>query len=1058
MKIRNLLLFGSLTAFLVGGNINLSAQTSDNERQAKAFDRTVKRVGNRNDFRLNAQLTSISKQQNAVHKSAKKEQGDNIYFEDFANEVGFGNFVVVNSNEDDKTWELATGEQKTCARYNTHATNFADDWLITPKITLPGGRMYTLTFKAASRGPFYPEALEVKWGTGQTVADMKNTLLTKTEIKTERNQWTEFEYNIKATEDMDIYVGFHAVSNPNSFTLYVTDITVDNGRDLNAPDKVTDFTVIPDMAGAAKATVKFKTPTKTIGGGSLTQIDKVNVYRDGEMIKEISYNISDPSTGIEVSLEDMLPNVGTYSWTVKTYGTYGESLPATISKYIGEDIPARPENMKMVDNGDNTATATWDPVTIGANGGFVNVEKLYYKIYNVIDGKIGEQIDEVNEPTVTSSDLNIDNGIARTEYLVVSAENKAGEGDVAIGMLIAGKPTQMPYRESFSSSNGTDNFIWTQAVGNSEMDLIDELSSDGDNSALAYMSMNIGDQNWINTEKISFQAVKKPVLTFDVHPGDPAGFEGNVTVKVEANVGQTGAPDIELYSVNLSELTSCDWNKVSVDLSQLVGEKYAILKLHFIANDVYQFVYLDNIQIEDVIDHNIALTMSVPSEVIVQNPAVIEVNIANTGVKDIEAGQTVDIFVNDALVKTFTTEALTAKTGTQTLNYSYSPAINEGDELKVKALVNYAEDEIENDNEANAVIEIIPNAVPTVNVSIDGTESDITLSWNKPDLYQLGTVVTEDFDDETVYEPFSTGGIDLSSEYGMIGDWFMWDADGIHTFTFANHDSYPNATGIMAWQVFKPESVFDFNGADAASADIYAPHSGKQYMAAFGSEIFGGVVESDNWLVSPQLDRSQQTITFWTKLFNKNYTPETIEVRYATEDVDWADYRLLTTINQVDDKWTERTVTLPYGTMFFALRHTSANKFVVVVDDITYRNANSSGEGDAMSIIGYRIYRDGELMSTIGPNEVSYTDKNVPEGEHIYNVSVLYSPDIESPMSNTVSITGIESLTVESENISIYAADGRLVANDKNAIDNLKAGVYILKDNTTGKSTAVVKK
>ena len=61
-------------------------------------------------------------------------------------------------------------------------------------------------------------------------------------------------------------------------------------------------------------------------------------------------------------------------------------------------------------------------------------------------------------------------------------------------------------------------------------------------------------------------------------------------------------------------------------------------------------------------------------------------------------------------------------------------------------------------------------------------------------------------------------------------------------------------------------------------------------------------------------------------------------------------------------------------------------------------------------------------------------------------------------MSNTVSITGIESLTVESENISIYAADGRLVANDKNAIDNLKAGVYILKDNTTGKSTAVVKK
>ena len=171
----------------------------------------------------------------------------------------------------------------------------------------------------------------------------------------------------------------------------------------------------------------------------------------------------------------------------------------------------------MVDNGDNTATATWDPVTIGANGGFVNVEKLYYKIYNVIDGKIGEQIDEVNEPTVTSSDLNIDNGIARTEYLVVSAENKAGEGDVAIGMLIAGKPTQMPYRESFSSSNGTDNFIWTQAVGNSEMDLIDELSSDGEVCFKSIMYMYVFRILFccsdVNSENVLFfQKTFKPFL------------------------------------------------------------------------------------------------------------------------------------------------------------------------------------------------------------------------------------------------------------------------------------------------------------------------------------------------------------------------------------------------------------------------------------------------------------------------------------------------------------------------------------------------------------------
>ncbi len=1055
MKIRKLCLIGSLAALVATGVTPMSAQVSTQTKTQTALERASKTTVTSQKRELTRVINQLNRETTAVQKVARKADYQQIFNEDFSNATTFDAFTVINSNGDDKTWALATGEQKTCAKYDTHATNFGDDWLITPKITLPAGRICNVTFKAASRGPFYPEALEVKWGNAPTAEAMTNALMAKTEIKTERNKWNEYQYSIKANEAMDIYIGFHAVSNPNSFTLYVTDISVDNGSDLAAPDKVSNFEILPDLTGAAKATIQWKMPTKTIGGDEITDNMGANIYRGDELIKEFQ-NLS---PGQEIAFNDELPALGTYTWSVSAFNTIGEGLTTSATKYIGEDIPARPENLKMVDNGNNSATMSWNPVTIGANGGFVDVNNLVYKIYNVIDGKLGEQIDEVNTPSVTTSDLDIDNGEARTEYLVVSAENNAGEGDVAIGMLIAGEPAKLPYKESFSSSTGTDNFIWTQTQGNSEMELTTERSSDGDGLTLGYITMNIGDNNWVNTEKISFADVKKPVLTFDIFPGDPSGFDGNITIKVEANIGQTGAADIELKSVNLNDLTAHEWNEVSVDLSQLVGEKYAIMKIHFIANDVFQFAYFDNLQIRDMVDHNLALTMTTPAEVIVQQPAHIEINLKNTGTKDVPAGQQVELYINDKLVNTLSTDQILAN-NSQTLTYDYAANITEGDKLNVRALLNYADDENENDNEATSQISILQNAVPTVTLNLTTEDGKATLSWDKPTLYQLGTNVTENFDDETKFEPFSTGGIDKYNEYGMLDEWFMWDADGIHTFTFANHDSYPNASGIMAWQVFKPSEVFDFEGADAAAKPIYEPHSGNQYMAAFGSEIQGGVEPSDNWLVSPQLDRSQQTIKFWTKLFNKNFTPETIEVRYTTEDVDFADYRLLTTIKQVDAEWTERTVTLPYGTLFFALRHTSEDKFVVVVDDISFRNSTPSGEGDAMTIAGYRIYRDGILIATVGAEDLSFTDEDLIEGDHTYNVTVVYSPDVESPMSEPVYTTAIDNIVIDgmSENICIFATDGRLIANGKNALKSLKAGVYIVKDNATGKTFTVVEK
>ena len=108
----------------------------------------------------------------------------------------------------------------------------------------------------------YPERIEVKYGTTNTVEGMTGVALQPTDLLNE--EYVEFSGEMKAAEDGNLYVGCHVgellyyyvvalyferdvtrnISDKFQFYLHLDDISVSAGIASTTPDAVADYTVL----------------------------------------------------------------------------------------------------------------------------------------------------------------------------------------------------------------------------------------------------------------------------------------------------------------------------------------------------------------------------------------------------------------------------------------------------------------------------------------------------------------------------------------------------------------------------------------------------------------------------------------------------------------------------------------------------------------------------------------------------------------------------------------------------------------------------------------------
>ena len=205
------------------------------------------------------------------------------YSNPLATETDFADFGILDSNKDGSTWQFSSDYG---AYYSYNSSNNANDWLISPAIKLEAGKKYHFAIDAACALASYPEKFEVKIGAEPKASALTQTVLEEVTVTSTAHVTYENE-QVSVTETGYYHFGIHATSDADEYRLMVKNFLVEAGAETAAPAAVSDF-ALTQTEGKLEVNVAFTAPTKTVGGADLESITKIDILRNGQVIKSLT--------------------------------------------------------------------------------------------------------------------------------------------------------------------------------------------------------------------------------------------------------------------------------------------------------------------------------------------------------------------------------------------------------------------------------------------------------------------------------------------------------------------------------------------------------------------------------------------------------------------------------------------------------------------------------------------------------------------------------------------------------------------------------------------------
>ena len=952
------------------------------------------------------------------------------YVADFSDENTFNQFTCIDANDDYFTWNW--NSDYGYAFYSYNSEHQADDYLISSPILLEGGKNYNITVDAGSMG--YPERFEVLVGKSATVEGLTDKVIEDAVVTNEDHKTFEGLYT--AQEDGRYYVAIHCISDPDLYELWIHELRVEEGPEDTAP-AAPELSVTADASGLLRATIEVTAPSTTLGGEALSEpLDKIEIYRDGELVGEVS-QVAPGST--VTYLDESIPAIGTYNYTAVCYNASGMGKKSTaVSAYIGVDLPMDVDytSIKAVDQG-SSVLLTWDKVgTMGKNGQYVNPALVDYMVYNTIEEWYGytlepEPLAVLRDADCYEIEYNTDEGEQFYKYWAVKTANEAGENEEgSLGHLLVGKAYDLPVVEGFA--DGYIHYLWTTDA----LVLKSQTGTDTDGMSVVLVSSTTGTQDMLSG-KLNLNDALNPTLLFDA-----AGF-GVGTVSV---MGSTdgNAPNTLLGSYSLSN----EFSTVKVPLKELQGGRYAQISLVFdiaTATEIDEWtgeilsegdgLMIDNIRILDLYEHNLAVSVEAPSALQAGKQGIATATVTNWG-EQAATGYTVTISCDG--------EELLSQTATTTLapfqSEQYAVALpasifESGQEKALKVEVSYTYEQVPEDNTAETQYFIKEPSVksPEHLTATDKEGAGVDLSWQAPTAETIDYV--EEFDDSEAFPTFSDGGISETEHHGVIGEWTLYDGNGLGVYSWQD-------PRVVYENKYEPTAWIPFDLVKAGFTDELG-HSGSQVMLSMcpsEADASGQLPATDHWLISPELPGCAQEISFYLRAITNQYGSENIEVWASSTNNQPENFELLEQYSTDAIEWTQFFVQLPEGTKYFAIRHTSTDIFGVMLDDVSFRYNGGT-------LKSYNIYYEGILLATVEGDVTTYavSPDLIEAGERTFSLSAVYANGMESkPVNATILVTSdIQELTVNHGPVDIYTIDGKLVRSGATNLTGLR-GIYVV--------------
>lgn len=485
------------------------------------------------------------------------------YFDDFDDSTKW-HYWTYKINTGVGMWNL-NGEYGCITLWGSYEPS--DVWTMIPPMALENGKYYQIEFLYGGTD-YTSTRLQAAMGEGDD-PDTYTTLMDDKRV--EGAAMRRFDGEYKATTDGLHRLGFRSLDPADDFIVAVDSVRVSAAIDAKAPARPTDLRLTPAAKGALKGTLNFTLPETCADGSTLDAISKVNVWRDGEWIADIT----DGAPGMEMEYEDTEAPLGRHHYRVAAVSEAGTGFCEETQGYIGTAVPGEISEITAIDD-NGQISLSWN-LPVGLEGAYIDDESVTYTVTRYFGDDTMVIAEDINVREVT--DELPTTGEQRRATYGITPKTVAGTGFESYSFRkLSGEAHTMPFKESFANAEMqystwwhlSDDFYYPEYFT-----LTNEGSSDNDGGAIYLASFfDGGCTAWLNSGKISMAGVQEPVLGFDfwVLP------EFDITLGVEISTNEYDMVPVGEYRT-LDSSDERHWQHVEIDLSDFADAPYIIL--HF---------------------------------------------------------------------------------------------------------------------------------------------------------------------------------------------------------------------------------------------------------------------------------------------------------------------------------------------------------------------------------------------------------------------------------------------------------------------------------------------
>lgn len=809
----------------------------------------------------------------------------------------------------------------------------------------------------------------------------------------------------------------------------LADMFVKEIADLNGPAKVENLVFGTANPDSKDVSITFTAPSLTMGGEALADITRIDVALNGKVVKTFEA----PKPGDDLSFTaTSTANEAVEAYTVTAYCAGGKGETAECNVYVGRNAALADVTGAHATLADKAVTIAWQPV---ANNVYGNpADGVTYDIVEVTYGFETGQAPNyaknvarrtiatgLSDCTYTYTPSAYEEGDQKDLHYMVQAVNQYGRSAAVStdNNLIVGDVYQTPYVESFSNGQPRHLFSSEDQSGNMNgagMVETDEnygagsltaqgvTSQDGDNGKVWYQAFGFGTRFAFGY--IDLSGLDKP--EFSGYVCNAVGDSQNDKFILQVDAGQ-GWQEVASWRVNHVQPTK-GWGKFTADLSAYKGQT---VRLGLRVGDHIKFAGLpfDHFFIGEPAekDLNVLGLSCLGDRLEPGDDAMLSLRISNEGSKDI-AAYSVNLYRDGELVKTFDRTDLKAGTTTSIeLEDAISPLA--GSEIRYYAEAASAEESAncEANNRSNVcIIPLNASQIPEPE-NLVGTYNDsdisVDLAWDKPDNSAMpNKPVTDGFED---YE----GGLTKTA-----GEWTFVDGDKNETGIISLDDgsgakpvAYPGVSDLDRVAFFTEDVTGSWNPS------FFTAHQGKMVIMSLANAY--GYDRAD-WAMSPELDGTAQTVSFWMRAADNSFSEE-VKVYYSDGSIEPASMQYVGTTGMAGPGWKQYSFFLPEGAKRLGLCAVNASGLTCTVDDVTFQPAK--GEKQDLAVQGYNVYRDEKLLTTAPVSAMEYTDKSAMlKGVHEYAVTAVTGEGESRPARVSVeALSGIGNMLDSSDSVEV---------------------------------------